>query len=343
MTNSSKLTCLLFNDLYPWERSALDPLIQRLEKDLQLETVMVTESERRYFKKERQGNFWVVARNWFDALAFLSGARYQHGKIFLSVFQESSEKRPLHSLILNFLKPALPNHCHLLVHSPLDYRFYAEIEGFKKGERVTMVPLTLPDLKEIPSVKSVNESLTIGTYGDFTSENNINYLLGVAHYITQVNSKIQFRVLGRGPLYTHYLKMIQDMGLSGRVSVAETVDPKDIALLDVLLYLPFKNHHFIPVLLAASQRIAVLSVEVLGIEQYLQDGHSGFVVPLNEIKPMGELVLRLSQDPHIRLEMGKKLLDQLKTRFDLESVIPSYVSLFLGTQSDPAVGLESAA
>ena len=73
--NSNQLTCFLFNDLEPWERTTFEGLIEGLSGLMKIETIWVTESQRHYFRKQVTGNFWIISKNWRRACEFLSAKR----------------------------------------------------------------------------------------------------------------------------------------------------------------------------------------------------------------------------------------------------------------------------
>jgi len=70
--NKVDLTCLLFPDLYPWERESIQPIVAELSKTHSIRQVEMDEDKRGCLKSTSySGPFWVLTRNWLEAMHFL--------------------------------------------------------------------------------------------------------------------------------------------------------------------------------------------------------------------------------------------------------------------------------
>jgi glycosyltransferase involved in cell wall biosynthesis len=122
--------------------------------------------------------------------------------------------------------------------------------------------------------------------------------------------------------------MIQSLGLEKSVEIIDTVVCDPIADLDVLLYVPLRNDHFLPVLLAGAARVPTLCSEIPGIQDFMTDGQEGFILPVHETKPMGELILRLVQDAAMREALAGRLQSHLSRQFSAARVSHGFGDLF---------------
>ena len=104
----------------------------------------------------------------------------------------------------------------------------------------------------------------------------------------------------------------------------------------MLLYVPLRNEHFIPVLLAGQAGIPVIASEIPGIEELVTDSKEGFIVPVNETRPMAELLLRLSGDALLRKNMGANLRKRLGENLSPEKLNSDYERLFFGAVGELA-------
>jgi len=170
--------------------------------------------------------------------------------------------------------------------------------------------------------------VTLGAFCSFTSEGNINFLLNVAHYVVRHCPAARFRILGFGELYRHVVQMVDDLELASQVTVAETDSLGLLSDMDVLFFLPLQNDHFLPVLAAAEKSIPVISCEVPGIDTYIADGRTGFILPYDDTKSMGELAIRLIGDRTLREGLGLALNESLAARFSAQTVAAQYEALF---------------
>ena len=333
----AELNCLFFPDLLSWERSSVAPIIDELSKTHTINQIEVERSHRGLLKKAATDtSYWILSADWKDSLRFL-GVKGKRPNLRASVFGLPAQNGSLATLMWRRLRPELP-FIQLVTHSPINFRFYRELIGLA-DRQVEFLPLPFsPQLQqEYSGLRRPKKTpLTVGTFAPFTSESNLNYFVNVAHYIRRNRPDTRFRILGSGMLYPHLARMIQQMNLEDCVTVVESVTHEHVADLDVLLYVPLRNDHFIPLLVGAAAGIPVLCSEITGIEEFIQDGKNGFIVPCNETKPMGELAIRLLDHEFLRLSIARELKSYLGSKFSVESLAPNYESLLFGKSSPQA-------
>jgi len=315
------LTCVFFPDLLPWEREGLMPLVQALGQWGKIEIIDYDPEENQIPRgRAARGPFWIFSHRWERALAALqlpAGTQ-----TFVSVL---SPPRPAAFFTALFWKRFRPmsESVRLVAHSPLSFRFLCEIGNIPQ-ERVFHLPLPMGPIAREKS--AARREITVAAVARFSSESNLHYFLNVAHYVAHRREGIHFKLFGAGPLQPHYEEVIRDLGLDKRVTLEE--GPTTVlSNADMLLYLPLQNSHFIPLLKAASLGVPVLACELPGIEDYIQDGKDGYIVPVNDTKPLAELVLRMSADAQFRKGIGQRLQSSLVARLQSEQILESYASV----------------
>ena len=322
-----KLTVFLFNDLEPWERACVEPILENLSQFAFIETIWVTEAQRRFFKKSHQGDFWIVSRHWRRAIDFLAAKNHRSGKLFISILNGVDEKKNLYELSFQSFFAQFSKTTTLIVYSPLEYQFFREIKKVPESQ-IKLGSLIRPKVEVSQSLNKISGQFQVGTFCDFSTESNIHFFLGVAHFITKQNSQIHFNILGKGPLYGHFSKVINDLDLQDRVSIVETISAATVGALDLFIYSPIRNHHFIPVLLAGAYGVPVVSVDIPGIENFIVPDKTGILVAASEIKAMGEKILQLERESGKRKELGEELKTHLKKTASVESLSQRYQELF---------------
>jgi|GEM_PF-1188654 len=332
----SELTCLFFPEVSSWEKDGFRPILRSLSENHLIREV---ELKSRRFSSLAQvadsDSFWVVARDWYTALRSLR--RYvdvRRQRMFLSVLGLNTKTSSLATLFLERFNQKLPPSVQVIAHSPLNYRFFKEFEKVPQG-KLSFLHLPYPSelAVQMREQRKSNGRLTVGTFSSFTTESNLNYLLNVIHYVVQKKPDTSFKIVGSGMLENHLNRMIVELGLNQSVEIEKTSSAEAIAELDVFLYLPLRNDHFLPLLMAAARGNAVLATEMSGIEEFVVDGHTGFVVPVNETKPMGELVIRLLDHEILRKAIGEELKKSLSLKFSEFELTPKYEALFFRAQS----------
>lgn len=336
--NPTPLTCLFFNDLEPYEKIFIEPLMEKLSESTSVETVWVTEAQRGFFRRKKlEGDYWIVSRNWRGALDFLAVNSNRAGRIFVSVLGTAREEKGLHGLTLQSFKSPIPKPVTLIAYSPLEFRFLRDIKRIPETQ-LKMSSLPLPSDWSLDSCLNPNEKFQVGTFCDFSSASNINFLIGVAHFVSKQNTQIHFNVLGRGPLYAHLVKMVNSLGLNQTVSIVETTSPSSIRSLNLFLYAPLRNHHFIPLMLAGAYSVPVVSVDLPGIEAFISEGHTGFIIPSYDIRAMGEKVIKLYLEKALRDSLGGQFNRDLKKNLSLDVVARNYESIFW--EREPSTPME---
>jgi glycosyltransferase involved in cell wall biosynthesis len=308
------LTYYLCQDLLPWEKECLAPLLRGL-REKGAKGVSVTDADKGRLKKSK-GVSWVLTRDWKSAYNFLGGGDY------FSLFDFVIPKPALSTILWKALFQ-VPGKVRFIAHSPLQYRFLTEIEKMPVGKALYL-PLPFP---EIPESKETlgKTGRRVGVFGEFTVHSNLNYVLNIAHYVFSQNENVKFFIMGKGVLYPHLSQMVRELGLEKQVEIVETDAINLIRQMDLLLYMPLRNHHFLPLLAAASCRVPVLATEIEGISSYLKDGHNGFIFPQHETRPLGELILRLASDEDLANCLGNKLHADLSNTWNAQKLVPEYL------------------
>lgn len=331
-----ELLILRFPDLLAWEWDLFAPVVSALATLGPTRLVDVGPEAREALRAVRRGApAWALARDWRRALRYLSPQA--RARLYLSVLELGSPKRHLSTLFVKRFSAGLPQGVKLLTYSPLNFRFFREMEGMG-DDRVEPVALGLPAVAPRAEVSAPGSRLTVGTFAPFLPESNLHFVLNVAHYVCHRHPTAHFRLAGRGPLKGHLQSIVRDLKLDGRVSIVDSQSAHELSAMDVFLYAPLRNDHFGPLLHAAAMGVACLTTEVPGVEEFVTDGADGFVLPVNETKPMGELALRLLEAPALRQSLGARLGAAIGAKYPLERLARRYAGLFFGAaESAPSV------
>lgn len=91
----------------------------------------------------------------------------------------------------------------------------------------------------------------------------------------------------------------------------------------------------------------VVATRVLGIEDVVSDGHSGFLVPPNDDAAMAERLLQLVRDPRLRQTMGRAGATFVRDKFAIRSTISAIEEIYskraaaaLALKKDSSLDLE---
>lgn len=324
---NSGITAYFHGDLPLWEKRAAASLMDWFAVRSGVERIDAPLGRRFPKPKPSSETVWIVTRHWRQALA--EARRFTGHRVFISVFNLGTLHPSLPTLFLRKLRPPVPAHVKIFAHCLLNYRFFREIEGLTEKE-VLLLPL--PCVGTAPAPSSLEKPFTVGILDVLNREANLNYVMSVAHYLCQKEKGLRFRIIGAGRYSGHVRAMTRELRLGDQVQLVESAGGEAVADLDLLLYAPLRNDHFAPLLAAAAARVPVLATEVPGIEEYITDGKDGYVLPLHDVRSMGELVLQFRRETSLRAGFAAGLSAALLDRFSLDRVGARWQTAFSGEE-----------
>jgi glycosyltransferase involved in cell wall biosynthesis len=86
---------------------------------------------------------------------------------------------------------------------------------------------------------------------------------------------------------------------------------------------------------AQSQSLACIATPISGIPELLGDGTSGLFVPPDNPQALSQAVVQLTQDPDLRLRLGKAGARRVVQAFDHQRALAELMVLFTGTPVSP--------
>jgi hypothetical protein len=290
------LCLVLDSSLQSWERDYFHALGLRLGAE-----VHFRRESPRNSKLNARSRMWFVSRHWRDWAHY-----YAAPGIYFSPLGPYTGNISFYQHLRG--KFVGEPHAHVLTHSSLTQRFFTQVDN-RAGALVSRLELPYLPLPSclIRGAESTRGTLKVGVLSDFDSESNLSALSSIAHFIRGKSPEIRFLVRGRGKLVPHFLTQLVELGLQATVSMHNEQGPMPC---DVLLHLPLRSEHFIPVFEAATAGLPVLTYETADIGKWVRHAHSGFFAPVHETGAAADLLLRLSDDLALRKLLGQKLQSQ---------------------------------
>lgn len=320
---SKSVTMVFGSDLEGWEREGFSSLVTLLKQQVDVHRIDLP-NENQSVRLDAPGDlFWVCARRWERVVEKTIFPR--DAQILASILGQSLTRDFVSNAFWKNIHSAIPDHVALIAHSPLSYRFLTEMQRFD-SQRSFYLPL--PAFSSQAREKASSQKpFTVGVLGHFVPDQNYNFMSNIAHAVLAKNQNIRFVFIGEGPLDFHINRLVDEMGLSAKVSCTRWASAhfKD---LDLLLYAPLQNFHFMPLLYAGANSIPVIACELPGIEDYIVPGESGVVVPIHETEAVTDQILKFSSDAGARLKFGQGLQRVISEKFSSSRVAPFLNTLF---------------
>lgn len=152
-------------------------------------------------------------------------------------------------------------------------------------------------------------------------------LLQAAANLDKLGQEAVYLIVGKDleqdGAYLQYLKkMACELGINKSVHFLGHRDhiPKLLALSDLLVLPSYTEGLPLVILEAMAAGLPVITTPVGGIPEVVIHQETGFLVPVEDIQALGNAILKLLQNPHIKNEMGNKGLEMVNKDFSIEKM-----------------------
>ena len=137
-------------------------------------------------------------------------------------------------------------------------------------------------------------------------------------------------LVGDGPIRPAVESSIDELGLSSRVVIAGQRDDTDHWMKAADIYvLPSHREGLSNALLEAmATGLPIVATRVSGVSELVDETGAGFVVDVDDMKGLGQAMLRLGCDPALRASMGNRARHVVKCRFSINRVATAHVELY---------------
>jgi glycosyltransferase involved in cell wall biosynthesis len=147
----------------------------------------------------------------------------------------------------------------------------------------------------------------------------------------------QVRVLcfGRGPLEQRLKAELVDRGLTQHVSFAgfRSDLPELLPGLDVLAHPASREGLGVALLEAASAGVPVVACDAGGVPDVVDHGHTGLLVPVDDVGALRAALARLLHDRAERARLGAAARAHVERRFNVTRLVDAHLSLYRRVQN----------
>ena len=186
-----------------------------------------------------------------------------------------------------------------------------------------------PEMALVPHAPA-DGPVHIGTVGRMVPVKDFRLFLGIAADLRRHSDKIRFSILGDGPMKEELVKEVRDLGLTECITF-ETPRPDPLPYYRSLdIYLNTSLHEGLPLSLLEAMACGkpVVAPNVGGIPELIGQGEHGFLVRSRLAQDFSEPCLRLIQDRHLRLTLGKNAAQRVAERFSSIEMTKAYRDLY---------------
>ncbi|GBR75425.1 glycosyl transferase group 1 [Candidatus Termititenax persephonae] len=216
--------------------------------------------------------------------------------------------------------------------------------GIAPAEKITVIRLGFELNKLTPcqnywrtKYRLPPDLLLVGIVGRLVPVKNHEYFLSIAQEVCRQTAAVRFILIGDGELRAKLEIAVREKGLQDRVFFAGFLtEPKEIySDLDIVVLTSRNEGTPVTLIEAMACGKPVVSTEVGGVADIIDDGRTGCLAPQNQPVAFAEKILRLSADQTLRESLGQKAREKILALYDVQRLAADIYALYTKPSSSP--------
>ena len=187
------------------------------------------------------------------------------------------------------------------------------------------------DIKEYKRKLNLQHDIpTVGFIGRLVKLKGVNYFLEAAATVVRRGKRVQFVVVGDGPLKERLIKQAKDLRINQHVhfiGFREDI-PQILSVIDILVVPSLWEGLPLTILEAMFAGKPIIATRVGGIPEAIEDKQTGILVEPRDCNALSKGVLECLEDPGNRKELGGKAKHRALQYFDVERMVKEYESIY---------------
>jgi len=175
-----------------------------------------------------------------------------------------------------------------------------------------------------------NDTTVIGTVGRLEHRKNYHCMLRTARMVVAQAQNVHFAAAGDGPLMPDLATTRDGLGLAGRFHFLGY--RPDVAQLlqdfDIFAFTSVGEGFGRAVAEAMATECPVVATDVVGVNEVVAPGQTGYLVPLDREEELATRIIKLARDPELRRKMGQAGRKRVQEHFSLSSMAAKFAHLY---------------
>jgi N-acetyl-alpha-D-glucosaminyl L-malate synthase BshA len=153
-------------------------------------------------------------------------------------------------------------------------------------------------------------------------------ILAFSHVLEETDAKLI--MVGDGPDRAEAERLADDLRIMKYIKFLgkQNITAELISLADVFLLTSELESFGLAALEAMACGVPVVSTNVGGLPEVIEDGKSGFMVNVGNVKAMADFALRLIKNPNLWNEVSKNSINRAKDSFNSDKIVNRYEELY---------------
>jgi len=178
--------------------------------------------------------------------------------------------------------------------------------------------ICLEEFQGVGRIREADDLVRVGVMGRLVPQKGHRYFIQAAYEVIKVRSDVRFVMIGEGPLEPVLKEMVRELGLDGYVTFAGATRDSLRTLSDLDIVVISSLWEGLPYVLLEALALGkpVIATRVNGIEEVVEDGVIGVLVPPGDSDALAQAVLGLMDDSERRARLGKAGAERVRREFD---------------------------
>ncbi len=169
------------------------------------------------------------------------------------------------------------------------------------------------------------DDVVVGTIARLFRNKGYEQLIPAIAEAARRDGRLRFVWIGDGAQRSQYERELDSLGIRDRVRLVGLVPPREVAPLlagtDMLVHASQWEGLPRAAVQALLMAKPVISFDIDGAPEIVVPEQTGILVPLNDVKSLGEAMVRLASDPATRESMGREGRRLCLERFDARTMV----------------------
>lgn len=165
----------------------------------------------------------------------------------------------------------------------------------------------------------------------FRPEKNHRLLINAFTRVSKIKKGIKLFLVGDGPLRSDIEKLVKEKKLQNKITffgvrsdILKLLEKSDV------LVLSSKREGFgLTIVEAMAAGKAVIATAVDGVPELIETGITGVLVPPNDPSALAAAMIKLADDPGLRIKMGEKGRKQAIKQFNITNTVRNYENFYM--------------
>ena len=213
--------------------------------------------------------------------------------------------------------------------------------GFVAPERLRLIGngIDLRRFQPEPRVPDPDGLFTIHCTARLEPVKNHPMLFEALRRLRAEGRKVRLRLVGDGDLRAEYERRCAGMGIGDAVEflgyrddITRLLSQSDVAALT-------STKEGIPraMMEAMAMKVPVVATRVVGTEETVADGETGYLVPLGDVDALTKRFAQLMDDAALRREMGERGRRRVESEFDENAIVDRLADAYRQLLASPGV------